>query len=76
MPDLCYLCLAAPKAVAVPAYNITVCTQCWSNAEFGWPAGFEPSLFDALKRGGLLIPDRNDQGRLPRQYQPPADFHL
>ncbi|XOV83696.1 MAG: hypothetical protein ACFHXK_00985 [bacterium] len=76
MADLCYLCLAAPKAVTVPVYNMTVCAQCWSDAESGWPTAFEPSLFDALKRGGLLIPDRNSRGRLPRDYLPPADFHL
>jgi hypothetical protein len=76
MPDLCYLCLAAPKAVKVPGYNITVCRQCWSKSADGWPEAFEASLFDALQRGGLLIPDRTPQGRLPRQYSPPADYHL
>lgn len=76
VPDLCYLCLGAPRAVDVPAYRITVCAGCWSKAEAGWPEEFEPSLFAALKRAGLLIPDRNGQGRLPREYRPPADFHL
>lgn len=76
MSDLCYLCLAAPSEVAVPGYGFKVCTRCWQHAEQGWEAEFEPSIFNALARAGLLIPDRNATGRLPRAYAPPADFNL
>ncbi len=76
MPDVCYLCLAAPAVKDVPGYRIGVCAQCWAAASDGWPEAFEASLFAALSKAGLLIPDRNDHGRLPREYQPPADFNL
>ena len=45
-------------------------------AEHGWPTVFEQALFNALARAGLLLPDRNDNGRLPREYAPPAEFSL
>ena len=77
MPDdLCYLCLGAPARCDVPGYRIAVCNNCWTNAEHGWPERFEESLFHALSRAGLLIPDRNNKGRLPREYAPPADYSL
>ncbi len=76
MPDLCYLCLGAPGEKQVPAYDVRVCQPCWQAAEQGWPQAYEPALFTALARAGLLIPDRNEHGRLPRRYAPPADFHL
>jgi len=76
MPDVCYLCLAAPSAVKVRGYGFSVCHACWRNAEQGWPTAYEPSVFDALARAGLLIPDRNAAGRLPREYAPPANFNL
>ena len=74
--SLCYLCLGAPSEVKVPGYGFSVCKICWRNRENGWDPKFEPSLFNALARAGLLIPDRNENGRLPRAYQPPADFNL
>ncbi len=74
--DLCYLCLGAPASHDVPGYRIAVCSQCWTKAEGGWPQSQEASLFSALARAGLLIPDRNASGRLPRNYAPPADFNL
>jgi len=76
MSDLCYLCLGAPSDVRAPGYAFNVCTPCWRQAEQGWDATFEPSIFDALARAGLLIPDRNELGRLPREYIPPANFSL
>lgn len=76
MDGLCYLCLAGPAQTRVPAYDVNVCSQCWVAAESGWPEHREPALFDALGRRGLLIPDRNERGRLPRDYSPPADFSL
>ncbi len=77
MPDdLCYLCLGAPASRDVPGYRIAVCNKCWAGAEQGWPEAQEASLFNALTRASLLIPDRNERGRLPRTYAPPADFNL
>ena len=76
MTDLCYLCLGAPATTKAPGYDVTVCAACWRAAEPGWPKDYEPALFDALSRAGLLIPDRNERGLLPRSYAPPADFNL
>jgi hypothetical protein len=76
MPGLCHLCLGAPGDRRVPAYNIHVCHPCWRTAAEGWPRHYEGSLFAALERAGLLIPDRNDRDLLPRTYKPPADHPL
>ena len=74
--QLCYLCLGAPSTVNAPGYGFAVCTQCWRRAAQGWDLELEPGIFKALSRGGLLIPDRNERGRLPREYAPPADYNL
>ena len=74
--SLCNLCLAGPAERKVSGYNMQVCQTCWQRAAEGWPKEFEPTLFDALTRAGLLIPDRTANGRLPRSYEPPADFNL
>ena len=74
--SLCQTCLGGPREIEVPRYQIGVCKQCWRQAEQGWPEHFEGSLRQAMARQGLLIPDRNPQGRWPRDYLPPADFNL
>jgi len=74
--DLCYLCLAAPSGPHATGYGFKVCAACWRRAEHGWEKQFEASIFDALTRASLLIPDRTASGRLPREYVPPADFSL
>ncbi|MEM7003130.1 MAG: hypothetical protein AAF529_20245 [Pseudomonadota bacterium] len=74
--SLCHLCLAAPATKQANGYNIQVCGRCWEAAEPGWETQFEPALMQALARNGLLIPDRTAQGRLPRDYTPPANFDL
>jgi hypothetical protein len=73
---LCHLCLAGPSAHTVSGYDISVCAKCWREARSGWPQQWEVTLFSALGRASLLIPDRNKGGRLPREYAPPADFAL
>ena len=73
----CALCSAVNKqGQRVPGYRLIVCDLCWQNAANGWPKDAEPVLFAALANAGLLIPDRNDRGLLPRQYAPPADYAL
>ncbi len=76
MSELCYLCLGGPGRQRVKGYNIWVCQSCWQRAAKGWPKEYEPSLFQALQRAGLLIPDRNPLKLLPREYHPPGDFAL
>ena len=74
---ICPLCASTMvDGHRVPQYDITVCEACWAAALHGWPRRFEAQLFEALTRAGLLIPDRNDDGLLPRAYAPPADFSL
>lgn len=76
-PECCPLCSAA-KAVGlqVPGYRLWVCVDCWQQAEAGWAKDAEPILFAALAAAGLLIPDRNAAGLLPRDYAPPNDYAL
>ncbi len=73
---LCSLCLGGPAQHKATGYNLQVCDVCWQKAAAGWPREYEATLFNALAKAGLLIPDRNDQGKLPRAYQPPADYAL
>ncbi|NKC00344.1 MAG: hypothetical protein GKR90_17910 [Pseudomonadales bacterium] len=73
---LCHLCLAGPSLHKVSGYAVWVCSKCWREAAIGWPERWEATLFAALGRASLLIPDRNESGRLPREYSPPGDFAL
>ena len=73
----CRLCDApSENRHSVPVYRLSVCDLCWQQAQDGWPKEAEPILFAALANAGLLIPDRNDRGLLPRQYAPPKDYAL
>ena len=72
----CALCDNPEASYNVAAYRVSVCTGCWCGASDGWPQSAEPVLFRALAKQGLLIPDRNEANRLPRDYAPPADFAL
>jgi len=72
----CALCGDTQNLTLAPSYKILACQRCWHGAEHGWPAAAEPALFKALAAQGLLIPDRDDKGRLPRTYAPPADYAL
>lgn len=76
MSDLCYLCLGAPAQRTIAGYGFGCCEACYKRAESGWAKHHEPSLYKAMERQGLLIPDRNERGLLPREYSPPADFAL
>ena len=73
----CKLCESpGERRYNVPVYRLSVCDLCWQQAQNGWPRPTEPILFAALAKAGLLIPDRNDYGLLPRQYTPPKDYAL
>ena len=76
MDATCALCEQAEAMREVAAYRIRVCADCWELAAEGWPISAEPVLFRALAKQGLLIADRNENNRLPRDYAPPADFAL
>ena len=72
----CALCERKNAHQVVAAYRIVVCDECWDLAAEGWPTSAEPVLFRALAKQGLLIADRNEANRLPRDYAPPADYAL
>ena len=76
MPALCHLCLGGPGDIRLAGYNINLCQQCHRASAEGFARHYEQTLFDALGRAGLLIPDRNENGLLPREYAPPADYAL
>ena len=71
--ECCALCEPMKAArQQVPSYRIWVCDECWQSAENGWAKDAEPVLFAALANAGLLIPDRNEHGLLPRPMLRPA----
>jgi len=73
----CDFCLRQAKAVhQLDGYNLTACRDCWVEAADGWDDQHQLTLFEALQKNSLLIPDRNEQGLLPREYQPPLDFNI
>lgn len=72
----CALCGDSQQLTKLPSYKIWVCQGCWDGAANGWPQAAEPTLFQALASQGLLIPDRNTAGLLPRDYAPPSDYAL
>jgi hypothetical protein len=50
----------------VQRYDITVCDSCYKGNWDGWHPKLEQSLIDHLEERGLPIPERNEQGWLPR----------
>lgn len=50
----------------VRRYDITVCEICWKGNWDGWAPHCESRLIAHLKEKGLPIPDRNENGWLPR----------
>ena len=77
MHNQCAICMATRQQLElVNGYKLLVCAECWLDAEKGWATQHESILFEALKKNGLLIPDRNREDLLPRDYLPPKDFNL
>ena len=76
MDATCALCEQSDARHLVAAYRIKVSATGWDVAAEGRPISAEPVLFKALAKQGLLIADRNEKNRLPRDYAPPADFAL
>ena len=50
----------------VGRYMIEVCDECYAGNSDGWTPPFESPLLAHLTEKGLPIPDRNKEGRLPR----------
>lgn len=47
--------------------GIMVCDSCWRGNHDGWNPRFEPILLGILKEKDLSVPERNEQGLLPRE---------
>ena len=54
------------EGVTIPRYQITVCRSCYNNNWDGWEPGREKHLLKHLKLNNLPVPDRNANGRFPR----------
>jgi len=50
----------------IPAYNITVCDTCYGMNSDGWHPDYTAKLIAHLKKENLPIPERNENGWLPR----------
>jgi hypothetical protein len=50
----------------VGRYMIEVCDECYAGNSDGWAPCHEAPLVAHLSAKGLPIPDRNKEGRLPR----------
>jgi len=48
-------------------YDITVCMACWDGNWDGWTPDYETRLIAHLENEGILIPERNEKGWLPRE---------
>lgn len=47
--------------------GVMACDTCWQGNHDGWNSRYEAILLDHLNRSGLPIPERNEQGLLPRE---------
>jgi len=47
-------------------YNISVCNICYKANWDGWAPEYETKLIEHLRKEGIPIPERNEEGWLPR----------
>ncbi len=47
-------------------YQMSVCKLCYLGNSDGWAPHYEPRIISHLKEKKLPIPERNDEGLLPR----------
>lgn len=50
----------------IPRYELNVCKACYTGNHDGWSSRDEKQLLNHLKEKGLPVPDRNNDGLLPR----------
>ncbi|WP_308776885.1 hypothetical protein [uncultured Bilophila sp.] len=48
----------------------TVCNICYLGNEDGWAPTYEPRVLELIEREGLIVPDRNDKGFIPFDFDP------
>ncbi len=52
----------------IPLYKINVCSNCYGSNLAGWARSCDDErLVARLSDGGLPIPERNEEGLLPRE---------
>jgi hypothetical protein len=47
--------------------GIMACDKCWRGNRDGWNSNLEPILLGHVQRLGMPIPERNENGLLPRE---------
>jgi len=50
----------------IPKYNLGVCRMCYEGNWDGWSPQYEQKIIAHLKENNLPIPERNENGLLPR----------
>lgn len=50
----------------VPRYELNVCGSCYKYNWDGWSPVYEEKILSHLKQRGLVYPERNERGWLPR----------
>ncbi len=50
----------------IPRYKLGVCKTCYQNNWDGWAQHCEEKILTHLKEKGIDVPQRNEQGLLPR----------
>ena len=50
----------------IPRYQLGVCKMCYEGNWDGWASQFEEKILAHLKEKKLPIPERNENGLLPR----------
>ena len=52
----------------IPGYEISVCRTCYNGNWDGWAPHFAERLIENLKKEKISIPEINEKGWLPRDY--------
>lgn len=50
----------------IPAYNMSVCMNCYKASHDGWAPIYDAKILAHLKEKGLPTPERQKDGYLPR----------
>lgn len=50
----------------IPTYQIEVCRSCWQFSWDGWTGDRAEKIEKHLKEEGIPVPERDENGRLPR----------
>lgn len=51
----------------IPTYKLTVCITCFNANHDGWAPHYEQKILSHLERNRVKLPERNENGWLPRE---------